>query len=353
LKRILISPLDWGLGHATRCIPLIRYLLDSGAEVVLAGNGRSAALLVAEFPQLEFAGIPGYDIRYPSGGSMALRILLSVPRILRGIQREHIALQELIQRCRIDAVISDNRYGLYSKEVPSVFIGHQIFIQSPLGGKLLSRIQMTYIQNFFRCWVPDHEGAGNLSGRLSHTGPLPPFCKFIGPLSRFAGMPTVAGKKYDTVIVLSGPEPQRSILEAKIRLQAPSCKGSMLLIRGLPESTEEEQVGALDIVSHLPAAEMLAVMQSAEVLVGRSGYSSIMDASFLGKKCVFIPTPGQTEQQYLAIYHARQGNCVVYKQNNLDLTGSLAEVQSISGFQQTNFADSVWKKELDDLLARS
>jgi UDP:flavonoid glycosyltransferase YjiC (YdhE family) len=352
LKRILISPLDWGLGHATRCVPLIRHLLASGAEVVLAGNGRSAALLLAEFPQLEFVGIPGYDIHYPSDGSMALRILFSVPRILQGIRREHAVLQDIIHRFRIHAVIADNRYGLWSKKVPSVFIGHQLFVQSPVGGKFLSRVQLGYIRNFSRCWVPDLAGEGNLSGRLSHTQPLPPGCKFIGPLSRFAEMPTISGKKYDTVVVLSGPEPQRSILEAKIRLQAAACSGNILLIRGLPEAKEEYKDGKLTIVSHLSAAEMFVVMREADVIVGRSGYSSIMDASFLGKKCILIPTPGQTEQEYLAAYHASLGHCLVQKQADLNLSHALEEVRAISGFRQTNFTASVWKKELDEFLEK-
>ncbi|HEV7231425.1 MAG TPA: glycosyltransferase [Bacteroidia bacterium] len=350
MKRILISPLDWGLGHATRCIPIIRYLVEKGADVVLAGEGRSAALLRREFPSLEFVDLPGYGIRYPKKGGMTLHLFLLIPGIMKGIKNEQKALQKIIKSHKIDAVISDNRYGLYSKAVPTVFICHQLFIQTPFGEKLVERIHAGFISRFEECWVPDLEGEGNLSGLLSHKNNLPGGYYFIGPLSRFSGMIPQEGPVYDLVIALSGPEPQRSILEARIREQLPAVKGRSLLVRGMTEGQEKESDGNLDIVSHLPSQAMMNVMSGAGIILGRSGYSSIMDAAVLGKKCVFVPTPGQTEQEYLMKYHEEQKHCVGSSQEMFDLSSELRKAKAIDGFEKRSYDGLVWKERIDRLI---
>jgi hypothetical protein len=350
LKRILISPLDWGLGHATRCIPIIHYLVEQGAEVVLAGEGRSAALLRQEFPALEFVDLPGYGIRYSKRGGMTLHLFLLIPGIMKGIKNEQKALQKIIKSHKIDAVISDNRYGLYSKDVPTVFICHQLFIQTPFGEKLVERIHAGFISRFDECWVPDLEGEGNLSGLLSHKNNLPGGYYFIGPLSRFSGMVAQPATVYDLVIALSGPEPQRSILEARIREQLSAVKGKSLLVRGMTEGREEESEGNLDIVSHLPSQAMMNVMSGAGIILGRSGYSSIMDAAVLGKKCVFVPTPGQTEQEYLMEYHEAQKHCVGTSQEAFDLSKELEKAKAIEGFGKRLFDGMVWKERVSQLL---
>src|SRR5687767_12164171 len=185
-KRILVAPLDWGLGHAARCIPIIRHLLEKGCEVVIGADGRPLELLEGEFPQLEVALMPGYRITYPKSGSMVLRIAAQVPKILHGIRREHLLLGKIIQEKKIDAVISDNRYGLWNKKIPCVFITHQLMIKSPFGEKLIHRLNKNYIRRFTECWVPDEEG--EWSGDLGSKFALPPNGKYIGILSRFAGL---------------------------------------------------------------------------------------------------------------------------------------------------------------------
>ncbi|MFQ5335453.1 MAG: glycosyltransferase, partial [Flavobacteriales bacterium] len=184
-KRILVSPLNWGLGHATRCIPLIRHLLKSGHEVIIASDNEALALLKQAFPHLESTSLPAYDIHYPPGGNMLRHFITRSPKILSRIHDEHRALQEIIASQRIDAVISDNRFGLWSRRVPTAFITHQLFIRSPLLQGMIRKINQRYIHKFDHCWIPDLASGDTLSGELSRGGKCPKNVRYIGPLSRF------------------------------------------------------------------------------------------------------------------------------------------------------------------------
>jgi UDP:flavonoid glycosyltransferase YjiC (YdhE family) len=339
-KRILICPLDWGLGHATRCIPVIQLLLQKDAEVLIAGSGRSLALLKKEFPALTTIDLPGYDIQY-SNGSLALKIFLSTPKVFKAISREHEELEKIIREKKIDLVISDNRFGLWNKQVKTIFITHQLYIKAPIGERLLYRINRYYINKFTECWIPDVAGSANLSGDLSHPYPMPVNAFFIGTLSRFRSMPVSIvkpafplKKEYDVLVILSGPEPQRSIFEQIIIDQAARIPLNFLIARGVTELAQTmETKNNLDIVSHLTAAELKEVLLISSVIVSRSGYSTIMDLAALKKKAIFVPTPGQTEQEYLAQRCMKMGFAYTETQGAFDLKRALTEVETYNGFE--------------------
>src|ERR1019366_5512486 len=179
-KRILICLLNWGLGHATRCIPIIRLLRKKNAEIIIAADGRSLELLKQEFPDLEFIRLQGYDINYPTGDSMILKMFFSIPKIVNGIYKEHQILKKIIKEKKIDIVISDNRFGLWNKKIKSIFITHQLMIKTLFAEKLLHRINLYFIKKYDECWVPDVECASNLSGDLSHKYSLIKNTFFVG-----------------------------------------------------------------------------------------------------------------------------------------------------------------------------
>jgi uncharacterized protein (TIGR00661 family) len=342
-KRILVCPLDWGLGHATRCIPVIQLLLHKNTEVLIAGNGRSLALLKLEFPKLTFIDLPGYDIEY-SNGFLPLKIFRSIPMILKRIRQEHHALEKIVKEKNINLVISDNRFGLWSKQVKTVFMTHQLLIKAPVGERLLHQLNLRYIKRFTECWIPDVSGENNLSGDLSHQYALPSNAFFIGTLSRFhseTSLPTATAynlkKTYDLLFIISGPEPQRSIFEKIILKEAASSSLSMLVVRGV---TEEEQTketqNNMVMVSHLNAAEMKTAIQSAAMVISRSGYSTIMDLSALKKKAIFIPTPGQTEQEYLAGLYMKKNIAYSEQQHVFNLKRALAQSAQYKGFEEVD-----------------
>jgi uncharacterized protein (TIGR00661 family) len=330
--KILVAPLDWGLGHATRCIPIIRHLTSLGCQVILAGDGRIKHILTTEFPLLKFLDLPGYHIRY-SGGKwkMPLKIASQIPGILQSIKVEHDWLEKAAQEYGIDGIISDNRYGLYHNSVPTVFITHQLRIQTPIGSfitDLLQELNYSYINKFSFCWVPDHLGADNLGGKLSHPRELPKIpVSFIGPLSRMKAIESSTDEKI--LMILSGPEPQRTQLENLFVEETRKSRLKFILVRGLPGQEEEKNKfpSSMEVHNHLTATELEEKIAKASFVISRCGYSTVMDMAIMNKKTILVPTPGQTEQEYLA-GHLMENNyalCIRQEKFRLKQAIDLAE----------------------------
>jgi uncharacterized protein (TIGR00661 family) len=337
---ILVAPLNWGLGHTTRCVPIISELLSQNVRVLLAGDGRSLTLLHREFPNLPVLQLPPYDIVYPdAAGSMALIMAAQVPKILYQIRREHLVLQQLAKQYAVDAVISDNRYGCYLPGKPSVFMTHQIFIQTPPLLQRLSpvllHLNQFFIHRFNYCWIPDMpHPTNNLSGNLAHTKPLPSSrYRFIGPLSRMkVDLPQIpAAPFYKASVVLSGLEPQRSYFEKLVLQQAEGLDFPIALVRGITETGNNKETGNVHLFDHLTTTELNRLLLNSEVVVARSGYSTIMDLAALGKKAALVPTPGQTEQEYLADKFMRQGIFYSVAQPQFQLKDAIHQAAEYNG----------------------
>ena len=343
-RRILVCPLDWGLGHAARCVPVIKQLLKSDAEVIVASDKNPLAFLQKEFPHLEFIKFPGYEISYASSGSMVWQIGKQVPSILKKISKEHLDLQKIIKKHHIDGVVSDNRYGLWTKEVPCVFIAHQIMVKSPFLEGLLYKISRSYIDKFTECWIPDFADEPNLSGDLSHRFPLPENARFIGALSRFSPLCTSdssiqRGEKYELFAIISGPEPQRTVFEEKVLYELKKTQLKALIVKGKANESEHYFDGHIEIHSHLETEKMREAILNSKIVLSRPGYSTIMDLAALGKKAIFIPTLGQTEQEYLAKLHHKKGHFYSMNQKDFDLGKALATSRHFTGLQMTGNND--------------
>jgi uncharacterized protein (TIGR00661 family) len=341
--RILVAPLDWGLGHATRCIPIVYELLRHECDVWLAAEGAQEALLKQEFPELSFLSLPGYRVKYGrSATGMLWNIFSQSYKILSAIKQENNWLKKMVIEHGFDAVISDNRYGLNHTAIPCIFITHQLNIISPLGKwleRFLQKRNYKYINRFRECWVPDEEDENNLAGTLSHPEKKPAIpLRYIGPLSRFENNSDLshsllaAGSMKDhLLIILSGPEPQRSILENKIIRDIAHYAGTATIVRGLPGTlTLIPSTNTIKFYNHLPAEELNREMNLAEYIISRSGYSTIMDITKLQKKSILIPTPGQTEQEYLAKYLQEKKIAPGILQNTFSLSSALQSARSFS-----------------------
>jgi UDP:flavonoid glycosyltransferase YjiC (YdhE family) len=301
--KVLVAPLDWGLGHATRCIPIIKALLSHGYEVLLAGEGAQATLLQAEFPQLTLLPLKGYRVTYSTHKrGMALKLLWQLPKIWRAIRFENRWLHEQVDLHHFTIIISDNRYGLHHPSAKSIFITHQLTIKAPfrVAEKWLQQIQYRLIRSFNTCWVPDIAGLNNAAGVLSHPAVLPQIpVEYIGWLSRFE--PKKLPSTYRYCIVLSGPEPQRTLLENKLLHQLTGVTDSILFIRGLPgAATLPTTSPNIVCKNHLPQEALEMALLQSEWIISRTGYTTVMEILCLQKKAILIPTPGQTEQEYLA-----------------------------------------------------
>ncbi len=398
-KKVLVCPLDWGLGHATRCIPIIRELKKNGAEVIIAGDGQSLELLKQEFPDLVTITLRGYNIKF---SRISLPVILKlIPRVLFKIISEHRRVKEIIRNHQVDVLISDNRYGLWNREAYTVFITHQPNIITPqrvqFAAPLLRTITRWFINKYNECWIPDSAGEENLSGKLSHGYPLPANTRFIGLLSRFEEYKesTVSTENtgifyknnlvstdksvseltstYSIIAILSGPEPQRTIFEKRVIDQLSQIPDRSLVIRGIAKSSNIDapkedtdvfrmrlntsdsitsgSVPNISIVNHLKANEMFSVLKNAAVVICRGGYSTLMDLCFTGNKVICIPTPGQTEQEYLAEKGAQEMKCVKAEQESFSINDCLTKIHSIKGYQIKQ-ADIHYKDEIKRLLQK-
>lgn len=349
-KKLLIAPLDWGLGHATRCIPIIRSALELQIPVILAASGRSKTLLQNEFPDLEMIDFEGYDIRYPKNEHMNVSMAWQAPKILAKIEKEHQRLEKIVADNAIGAIISDNRYGLYHKNVYSVFMTHQLYIQADgmtLIETILRKMNHRMIRRFDELWVPDFEGVPNLSGKLGHPplNNVPTY--YLGALSRFTSVAKSAETFPEIVVVISGPEPQRTLFEEKVTTQLSETPHSALIVCGTPEKQIQEQISDNILkISHLETKKLADYLAHTSLVIARPGYSTLMDLSVFGKNVLLVPTPGQTEQEFLARQLTKSGQCFSVSQQAMNLTNDLPKTKNFSGLPLFLSDQSMLKERL-------
>lgn len=336
-QKVIFGVLNWGLGHATRSIPLIRALAHAGYEPVIASDGAALELLRTEFPDLKVEELPAYNIRYSKKGGVLVALFWQLPGIWRAARQEHRVLNRLVSEYRPVGVISDNRLGFHHPEVPSVYITHQLKLMLPFARRWISGFHHRFIRNFSECWVPDYNGAGSLTGEMTRNIDPGVPVHFIGPQSRFERLPKEQ-KKYVTCSVLSGPEPQRTLLEEKLLSQLSMQPGKHLLVRGIKSKRNQSHISGIsnsniELVDFLNGASLARRIAQAEIVISRSGYSSLMDYRVLGNRALLIPTPGQPEQEYLARYMLSRGWFFYSDQEHLDLNRDLEKAMRFKGFE--------------------
>lgn len=331
-KKVLVGVLDWGLGHATRTIPVVQELLKQGCQVELAANGPQQEILREAFPNLVFHEPPAYHIRYAdTGKKLVWGLLMEVPRIVKVIKHEQQWITELANRISFDLIISDNRYGFYHPAIPSVIISHQLSPKTGLGklADYFARIiHFTFLSRFNACWVPDTPQIPGLSGDLSHPDKLPKNIAYIGVLSRF-DPPAPNQDRHShaspyLLLVMSGPEPARTDFEQLLRSQIHHSPLPCKVVRGLPGRPDEQELSAPQtsltaLLNHADSQTLQSLISRADLVICRSGYSSIMDLVRLHARAVLVPTPGQTEQEYLARHLDKNGIYPHMEQSTFDL----------------------------------
>lgn len=346
-RNILVAPLNWGLGHATRCIPLIKELMFHGFNPIIASDGIALSLLKKEFPHLEAITLPSYNIEYARKASnFKLKLLLDSPIILKSIIKEKRIIKNLVRAGKIQGIISDNRFGVHNYKVPSVFITHQLNVLSGTTTWLSSKIHRYIIKRFDECWVPDLEGKTNLSGVLGHVDDSSLNLKYIGPLSRFEK--TITNKEYDILALLSGPEPQRSYFEKKLYKELLKTEQKVLFVRGQVENEQKSfTFKNITVYNFMTTQKLEAALNSSKVVVSRSGYTTIMDLAKLDKKAFFIPTPGQFEQEYLAERLDKMNLIPYCSQDDFSLD-ALSRIEDYKGLK--NLYDPIDYSELFSVL---
>ena len=346
---VLVAVLNWGLGHATRCMPIINQLLSKGIPTTLASDGQAYELLKIEYPNLPILKLPSYNIHY-KGVSLLFSMIAQVPKIKMAIQKENHQLNIFLRKHDVDLIISDNRYGIYHPAVKSILISHQLHLIIPnrLVSTIANRLIKRIIKPFDEIWVPDFSGKENLTGDLSHLH-MKSNVRYIGPLSRMKKLDIP--DQYEVIAVLSGPEPQRTKLEDILLNALKRFEGKSLLVQGLPaDKVIEELRGPVKLVSHMLANDLNTAICASKLVICRPGYSSIMDLFALQQKAILIPTPGQPEQIYLAKQLNEKGIFYSQDQKNFDLREAMRRSKQYKGFVNWKEGSQLLKQAVEYTL---
>jgi spore coat polysaccharide biosynthesis predicted glycosyltransferase SpsG len=362
LKRgynILICPLEWGLGHATRMIPLARKLRDMNNNVFIGSGEEHLSLFRKEVPGVSYINFSGFKPEYSRYLPQYLALLFRTPQLIFHSVREHFVLKKIISENDIDIVISDNRFGLWNRNITTVYITHMPLIPFPkpagfleFTGVLLHR---SIIKKYSFCYIPDLPGELNFTGRLSHGVKLPDNIRFIGILSRFT--PVISyqnnqpAKFEHNTVILSGPEPQRGMLKQKLVALLREEEPVTVMFVGNPGKSDEIlRDGNIAFYNHLPESEMMEMIKTGKSIITRSGYTTIMELISLNCSALLIPTPGQTEQEYLAEYLSGKGWFSTVAQGKLKGGISLTKRKGILAAEIVKQSEILLSEALNDLF---
>lgn len=337
--KICISPIDWGLGHATRCIPLIQALEKLNYQVFIATEGYHEAILREALPNARFLQLRGYRIKYVRIGLLLpLAIFFQIPQIIYNIYYEYMWLQKKQRELQFDIIISDNRFGFYHKNIPSVFITHQLNFQMPFewATLLFQKIQYAWLKKFSACWVPDMEGENNLSGILANTKLKPNIpIWYMGCLSRLKQYDDPSAVVYKDPIVflgiVSGPEPQRTLLENLLWTKGNQLNLKFTVVAGTPKVKQAfQQNENATKYPHLSGVDLVKEINRTDYIICRGGYTTLMELIPFEKKLILIPTPGQTEQILLGKIWQEKKWALCYDQNEFKLSVALNEARTFN-----------------------
>jgi hypothetical protein len=328
-------------------IPVADRLRRMNHNVLIAAGEEHLNLFREEMPGLTLIPFKGFKPGYSRYLPQYLTLLFKTPLLLFHILKEHFTLKGLIDQYSLDIVISDNRFGLWNNKVRCAYVTHMPLIPFPKPFQFLEFtgvfLHRFIIRKYSFCFIPDLPGKINLTGRLSHNIKLPENVRYIGILSRFAESDNTSSAGYDTfrhnTVILSGPEPQRSIFKEKILNLLRDEKSCTVFLEGKPgKGNKIVGSGNFTFYSHLPATEMGKMIATSENIITRAGYSTIMELASLNKNALLVPTPGQTEQEYLAGFLSakhwfssrRQGNLRELSQNDWINEELPAEINDLS-----------------------
>ena len=322
--KILVCPLNWGLGHATRVVPIVEQLKEKNFNVWIAASKDPLGFLKKQFPELNFIDFPNYQVKYSTSNNQIFRFLISIPKIIIGTIKEHLKIKRIIKENKFDIILSDNRYGLWNRSTYNIFITHQLNIKLPAGinffEPILNRITKDYINRYDECWVPDFKGEDSIAGELANPCNGIKNLYYIGLLSRYKKQNETVfiENEIDILFVLSGPEPQRTVFENIIYNQIKTRKEKFVLVRGTTK--KRTNIYHFPVYDLVDTETLLSLIVKSKTVVCRAGYSSIMDLIALNKNAIIVPTPGQTEQEYLAEHLKNKGffNSVKQKEFTID-----------------------------------
>ncbi len=304
-QRILICPLNWGIGHSTRMVAYARQLEKKGNTIIVAGDNKVLDVFEEELPHVERILLKDINVRYSKGKKIVRKLMLNSPLFFVSIFLQHFALQRLLSKIDVDIVISDSRPSLWTNKVKSYYVTHQPNVKLTDGWhwaeKMTTALHHWFIRRYDGLLIPDVEGKDSFSGELSKVNDKRIKTFYIGWLSRFEKDNTQVEKEDYSLLILSGVEPTRSLLRDEIVARYQKLD-EQLIVAG---DYNAEQIGKITILPYVRTEALKPLILSAKHVICRSGYSMVTDLKVLGVSAELIPTSGQPEQEYLAKLHSK------------------------------------------------
>jgi len=349
--RIMYAVCSWGYGHVTRSLPIIRRFIKEGHEVVCVATGQPRYMLEQELGhfdnQVEIVDVKDYPLPYTQNpDAFFFKFLATSPTMLIRIQKENDWVAKDTARRKYDLIVSDNRYGIYNKRVPSFLMTHQLRMLAPGRVRFMewgTEKFVSFFQDYFTKFiVPDFE-EDDLCGDLCHN--LTQYKKgkiaYIGVISDFPYDPTME-KDLDGYISISGPEPQRTSYERTLRKQVGELKGKWIMSLG-KKKAPVERIGNVKVVPYLTTKDRAETLSRTDFVITRSGYTTLMDICMGGHKALLSPTPGQTEQEYLSAIHNKKGTWYSVDQDKIDLLEGIKKAKKFTGIKRGSTEKAVEK----------
>ena len=332
---IAVAILDWGWGHAMRCLPIIESALDKGYRITLASGDQVLDRLGRLFPELHTLKLPSYKGQY-RWNNMAMNIAMKAPELIQALEKERDVLKKQHHKTPFDAIISDGRYGCFIEDRPSFFLTHQLHIKArkKLTDTMANTVQRQWLGHFTEIWVPDFEEAPGLGSQLSHKC-LEQNCQYLGPISRFYNsIPAESPVQYEWLFILNGPEPARAQLEKQLcQISQSQADKKFMFVTPRDAAADLEKYSHLSHCVDPDSDELAQIVAQSKHILCRSDFCQLTDLCVWERTAMLVPTPGHPEQLYLADFYAQHYHWPVFMQSELSelpQPDEMAEVQPLS-----------------------
>lgn len=301
-ERILVSPLNWGLGHVSRTIPIIEALLQNENEVIICCTNAQRELYFSFFPDSIYEDFPGYPFQFKGKGNWSWDILRHLNKLKHFLNEEQKLVQQLVHKHQATILLSDQRYGFKNKDTKNIIISHQPRLPISVWNVFAHVWNTRLLFDFDELWIPDDQNH-TFAGKLSHSNHKN--THYLGPVSRFNDFTKYEEFQLEYLAIISGPEPYASQFYKEVVAFLRRKKVPSAIV--IPSSVMIEDKLPSFIKKHIqPDKRTLELLlQKSNIIISRCGYSTLMDLHFTGHHALLVPTPGQMEQSYLATLHSK------------------------------------------------
>ncbi|MEK6968538.1 MAG: glycosyltransferase [Nanoarchaeota archaeon] len=326
---------NYGLGHATRMLPVIMKLIEQGEKVTIVAKGNSLLMLKNELGDASNYELMQYEVplKFSDKGFSMFETLKAGPSFISLISSQKKWLENFSAKEKIDRVIADGEIGYHLKNKKSFFVNNQLrLLPGSLLGDGTELLTDVFSKGFEKVIVPDDEN-GTLGGLLTSKTRFydKKRLAYVGILSSIRKKNVV--RNVDYFISISGPGISKEVFTRQVMEQLHLLKGKVVVALGRPDLKEIASKGNAKIYPYLNRKQQESFLNKAKLVISRSGYTTMMELAEIDKKAFFIPTLNHPEQEYLAKFQKNSGRFHYSKQDSFNFKEDIDEAKQYPGFK--------------------